>query len=73
MSIFFFIFRYCINSCSLEFLPETEVDGSVKIEETEEIHHPATLGGCGADGICKLPPKTTTKTTTNGNEVRARQ
>jgi len=63
--------RYCINSCSLEFLPETEVDGSVKIEESEEIVHPATLGGCGADGICRLPSKP--KTTTNGNSVQTRQ
>ena len=54
----FLTFRYCINSSSLDFIAETEVDESVKVEETEEIHHPATLGGCGVDGICKLPPKT---------------
>ena len=37
--------RYCINSCSLEFEAETEVDGSIKNEESAMIHHPATLGG----------------------------
>jgi len=50
--------RYCINSSSLDFVPEIdEIDGKVKAEETEMIHHPATLGGCGADGICRLPNK----------------
>eukprot|EP00093_Oithona_nana_P003602 03602.XXX_124435_125948_1 [CDS] Oithona nana genome sequencing. len=49
--------RYCINSCSLEFEAETEVDGSIKNEDSAMIHHPATLGGCGSDGICKLPSR----------------
>jgi len=49
--------RYCINSCSLDFIPETEVDGTVKKEDTEEIHHPATMGGCSSDGTCRLPPR----------------
>jgi len=47
--------RYCINSSSLDFEAETEVDGTIKMEESEMIHHPSTLGGCGADGICRLP------------------
>lgn len=52
-------YRYCVNSSSLEFLAEVdEVDGSEKTEEAEEIHHPATMGGCGPNGICRLPPKT---------------
>ena len=36
-------------------MAETEVDGTIKTEESAMIHHPATLGGCGADGICRLP------------------
>ena len=48
-------FRYCVNSSSLDFVAETEVDGTIKREESAMIHHPATMGGCGADGICRLP------------------
>ena len=68
---FFFVFRYCINSCSMEFLPETEVDGSVKKEDAEEIHHPATLGGCSSDGTCRLPPKSPRTAVRDRIEIRA--
>ncbi len=51
------MFRYCVNSSSLDFEAETEVDGSVKKEEAEEIHCPATMGGCNPDGTCSLRPK----------------
>ena len=38
--------RYCVNSSSLDFVPEIdEADGKVKVEETEYIKHEATLGG----------------------------
>merc|ERR1711936_436812 len=63
--------RYCVNSCSLEFLPETEVDGSVKKEDAEEIHHPATLGGCSSDGTCRLPPKSPRTAVRDRIEMRA--
>jgi len=64
--------RYCVNSSSLDFIPEIdEIDGKVKIEEAEEIHHAATLGGCGPDGICRLPPKTHGNTVKDRIEVRA--
>lgn len=63
--------RYCVNSCSLEFLPETEVDGSVKKEDAEEIHHPATLGGCSSDGTCRLPPKSPRTAVRDRIEIRA--
>jgi len=60
--------RYCVNSCSLEFVPEIdETDGTIKTEDSEEIHHPATLGGCGPDGICRLPPKKRSNRGPNSN------
>ena len=38
--------RYCVNSSSLDFVPEIdEADGKIKVEETEYIKHEATLGG----------------------------
>ena len=49
--------RYCVNSSSLDFMAETEIDGTVKKEESEEILHPATMGGCSADGTCRLPSR----------------
>jgi len=63
--------RYCVNSSSLDFVPEIDETGNVKVEESEEIHHPSTLGGCGADGICRLPPKTHGNTVKDRIEVRA--
>ena len=63
--------RYCVNSSSLDFIPEIDETGNVKVEESEEIHHPSTLGGCGADGICRLPPKTHGNTVKDRIEVRA--
>jgi len=63
--------RYCVNSSSLDFIPEIDETGNVKAEESEEIHHPSTLGGCGADGICRLPPKTHGNTVKDRIEVRA--
>jgi len=64
--------RYCVNSSSLDFVPEIDDEtGNVKVENAEEIHHPSTLGGCGADGICRLPPKTHGNTVKDRIEVRA--
>ena len=55
----------------MEFIPETEVDGSVKKEDSEEIHHPATLGGCSSDGLCRLPPKSPKTAVRDRIELRA--
>jgi peptide-methionine (R)-S-oxide reductase len=64
--------RYCVNSSSLDFVPEIdEADGKVKVEETEYIKHEATLGGCGADGICRLPNKKAKSPLQDRIEVRA--
>jgi len=65
--------RYCINSCSLNFKAESQskesspiiadsTDSSSAISKAKAIlSHPATIDGCGDNGICTLrnkpPPK----------------
>lgn len=61
--------RYCVNSASLNFIPEASpdsVDGA-EVKEAQEpepiISCPATLGGCGGvTGACTRPLKVKTKT-----------
>jgi len=61
--------RYCVNSASLNFIPEASpdsVDGA-EVREAKEpepiISCPATLGGCGGvTGACTRPLKVKTKT-----------
>ena len=65
------LYRYCVNSSSLDFMPETETDGTIRTEESEEIHHPATMGGCSADGTCRLPSRKGNDSVRDRIEVRA--
>ena len=51
--------RYCINSASLNFTPETSTDQVDAGAETQPILScPATLGGCGGvSGACVRVPR----------------
>ena len=50
--------RYCVNSASLDFRGEDEVEGRTETAEAV-LSCPATLGGCGGvDGVCQRPGTT---------------
>ena len=53
--------RYCINSVSMDFQPETvdQTDSGTGLPRLEEeiIACPATMGGCSSDGVCSLRSK----------------